>query len=67
MSTRSSQTPAQSLTRNDRVVIHEDELPYLVDTVADMPHGGVRVTYSSGDTVEYAAGDQVAVVDGDLD
>ncbi|MGW5048434.1 hypothetical protein [Streptomyces griseoluteus] len=61
--TRTEQRPADSLTRNDRVVISGDELPYLVDAVADMPAGGVRVTYSSGDTVEYAAGEQVAVVD----
>ncbi|MFC8223815.1 hypothetical protein ACFUTY_37310 [Streptomyces sp. NPDC057362] len=67
MSSRISPTPAQSLWRNDRVVIHEDELPYLVDAVEDMPHGGVRVTYSSGDVAEYAAGDQVAVIDRDLD
>ncbi|MEU3218665.1 hypothetical protein [Streptomyces sp. NPDC006971] len=44
-------------------MISDDELPYLVDAVADMPDGGVRVTYSSGDTVEYAVGEQVAVVD----
>ncbi|MFF8387849.1 hypothetical protein ACF053_29990 [Streptomyces kanasensis] len=44
-------------------MIDDDKLPYLVDVVADLLAGGVRVTYSSGDTVEYAAGEQVAVVD----
>ncbi|MGW9436781.1 hypothetical protein [Streptomyces sp. NPDC055607] len=60
---RTEQIAAGSLMRNDRVVIDADELPYLVDAVADIPDGGVRVTYSSGDAVEYAAGEQVAVVD----
>ncbi|MFD3889987.1 hypothetical protein [Streptomyces microflavus] len=60
--TRTEQLPADSLMRNDRVVISADELPYLVDVVANMPDGGVRVTYSSGDTVDYAAGQQVAVI-----
>ncbi|MFJ3365833.1 hypothetical protein [Streptomyces anthocyanicus] len=55
--------PADSLTRNDRVVVNDDELPYLVDKVMDTSDGGVRVTYSSGDTVEYAAGDEVAIID----
>jgi hypothetical protein len=59
---RTEPIAADSLTRNDRVVISADELPYLVDMVTDMPNGGVCVTYSSGDTVEYAAGEQVAVV-----
>ncbi|MFB6670184.1 hypothetical protein [Streptomyces parvus] len=59
---RTEQLPADSLTRNDRVVISADELPYLVDVVTGMSDGGVRVTYSSGDTVDYAAGEQVAVV-----
>ncbi|MFJ2589662.1 hypothetical protein [Streptomyces sp. NPDC087538] len=53
---------AGSLTRNDRVVVSSDELPYLVDAVVDIPNGGVRVTYSSGDTVEYAAKDEVPIV-----
>ncbi|MFE9406866.1 hypothetical protein ACFYNY_34725 [Streptomyces sp. NPDC006530] len=60
---RTEPVTADSLTRNDRVVIPGDELPYLVDAVTDAPDGGVRVTYSSGDIVEYAAGEQVAVVD----
>ncbi|MFI7396234.1 hypothetical protein [Streptomyces tendae] len=60
--TQTEPTAADSLTRNDRVVISTDELPYLVDVVTDMPDGAVRVTYSSGDTVEYAAGEQVALV-----
>jgi hypothetical protein len=55
--------PAHSLWRDDRVVIHRDEMAYLVDRVTDMPNGGVRVTYSSGDTVEYAADDEVAIID----
>ncbi|MER7688780.1 hypothetical protein [Streptomyces sp. NPDC097610] len=54
---------ADSLMRNDRVVVNSDELAYLVDKVMDTPDGGVRVTYSSGDTVEYAAGDEVAIID----
>ena len=53
---------ADSLTRNDQVVISSDELPYLVDAVLDTPNGRVRVTYSSGDTVEYAAKDEVSIV-----
>ncbi|MFD9692253.1 hypothetical protein ACFWXO_41555 [Kitasatospora sp. NPDC059088] len=54
---------AASLRRNDRIVLHGDELPYLVDDVVDIPNGRVRVTFSSGDEVEYAAEDKVAVVD----
>lgn len=50
---------ASDLVRNDRVEIHSDELPYLVDHVEDTPSGGVLVTYSSGDVIEYAAGDMV--------
>ncbi|MBT2404642.1 MULTISPECIES: hypothetical protein [unclassified Streptomyces] len=57
-----STIPANCLARNDRVIISSDEMPYLVDAVADTPAGGVRVTYSSGDIVEYAAGEEVAVV-----
>lgn len=59
---RTEPLAADSLARNDRVVISIDELPYLVDAVTDLPNGGVRVAYSSGDTVEYAVGEQVAVV-----
>jgi len=54
---------ADSLMRNDRVAVHSDEMAYLVDTVTDMPNGGVRVTYSSGDTVEYAANEKVTIID----
>lgn len=54
---------AGSLMRNDRVEVNRDELPYLVDKVVDMPTGGVRVTYSSGDIVEGAADDEVAIID----
>lgn len=54
--------PANVLARSDRVVIHSDELPYLVDSVVDMM-GGVRVTYSSGDVVEYTHADEVTVID----
>jgi hypothetical protein len=55
--------PAGSLVRNESVVVDRDELPYLVDKVVDMPTGGVRVTYSSGDIVEYAADDEVAIIE----
>ncbi|MET8703606.1 hypothetical protein ABZW10_32865 [Kitasatospora sp. NPDC004723] len=51
----------EELGRNDRVVIDAEELPYLVDAVDDLPGGGVRVTYSSGDAVEYAAGVKVSI------
>lgn len=61
VNTQTELIAADSLTRNDQVVISADELPYLVDAVTDLPNGGARVTYSSGDTVEYAAGEQVAV------
>ncbi|MEU0940710.1 hypothetical protein [Embleya sp. NPDC005971] len=54
---------ADSLARNDRVVIGSDELPYLVDEVMDMPHGRVRVTYSSGDVVEYPADAEIVIID----
>lgn len=53
---------ADSLVRNDQVVINPDEFPYLVDVVEDTSGGGVRVTYSSGDVVEYEAGAEVSVV-----
>ncbi|WP_309050034.1 hypothetical protein [Streptomyces sp.] len=62
MSARTEQIAADSLARNDRVVINDGELPYLVDAVVVIADGGVRVTYSSMDTVEYAAGEQVAIV-----
>ncbi|MEW1699374.1 MULTISPECIES: hypothetical protein [unclassified Streptomyces] len=54
--------PANCLARNSRVIISSDEMPYLVDTVTDTPAGGVRVAYSSGDTVEYAVDEEVAIV-----
>ncbi|MBB6439383.1 hypothetical protein [Streptomyces candidus] len=63
MNDRTELITADCLMRNDRVVINSDELPYLVDAVTDMPNGRVRVTYSSGDAVEYATGEQVAVID----
>ncbi len=62
VSARTEQIAADSLARNDRVVINDGELPYLVDAVVVIADGGVRVTYSSMDTVEYAAGEQVAIV-----
>lgn len=53
---------ADLLKRDDRVVLEADELPYLIDAVEDLPNGaGVRVTYSSGDVVEYAADDKVTI------
>jgi hypothetical protein len=51
------------LMRNDRVVISSDELPYLVDSVRDTVNGTVRVTYSSGDVIEYAAADELTIID----
>ncbi|MFF0183569.1 hypothetical protein [Streptomyces sp. NPDC005244] len=54
---------ANDLTRNSRVVLEESELPYLVDSVADQPDGGVIVTFSSGDTAEYATTDAVTIVE----
>ncbi|ONK10398.1 hypothetical protein [Streptomyces sp. MP131-18] len=53
---------ATELARNSRVIIERGEQPYLVDAVADMPNGAVRVTYSSGDTIEYAADTEVTVL-----
>lgn len=54
---------AGTLLRNDRVVINHDEMPYLVDAVNEMPGGTVRVTYSSGDVIEYALGDELTIID----
>lgn len=54
--------PASALGRNDRVVLDPEELPYLVDSVKDTP-GGVAVTYSSGDVIEYAADAKLTVLD----
>jgi hypothetical protein len=45
--------PAASLGRNYQVIIDPDDHPYLVDSVSELPDGGVRVTYSSGDIIEY--------------
>lgn len=58
---RREKISASSLQRNDRVVIWEDELPYLVDSIVDMPDT-VRVTYSSGDIVEYTCNEEVTVI-----
>lgn len=54
--------PASVLGRNDRVVLDPEELPYLVDSVKDIP-SGVAVTYSSGDVIEYAADAMLTVLD----
>lgn len=59
---RREKIPANSLQRNDRVVIREDELPYLVDSIIDVPDNTVRVTYSSGDIVDYASNEEVTVI-----
>lgn len=55
--------PASSLGRNSQVVLDPDEMPYLVDSVSDLPGGKVQVTYSSGDIVEYAADEELSVLD----
>lgn len=54
--------PADHLGRGSRVVVNADEMPYLVDSVEDLPDGRIRVTYSSGDRIEYGADDKVALV-----
>lgn len=53
---------ATALSRNDRVVLDPDEMPYLVDSVKDTPNG-VAVTYSSGDAIEYKADTTLTVLD----
>lgn len=53
---------ASELGRNDRVVIHDDEMPYLVDSARDTERGTVLVAYSSGDVIEYAATDELTVI-----
>ncbi|MFD8335512.1 hypothetical protein ACFV42_23060 [Streptomyces solisilvae] len=63
MRSNTSVIPANTLGRNDRVVINDDELPYLVDEVSDLPNGRVRVAYSSGDVIEYAGTDELTVLD----
>jgi len=55
--------PASDLGRNHSVVINDDELPYLVDKVTDLPNGRVRVVYSSGDVIEYAGDHELTVID----
>ena len=52
---------AGSLMRNDRVVMNEGEMPYLVDYVEDLPNKDVRVTFSSGDVRTYGPNEDVWV------
>ena len=52
---------AIDLMRNDRVVINENEMPYLIDSVADLSNGDIQVTYSSGDTVTYSPNQEVTI------
>lgn len=61
LTTRTEVIRADDLARNSRVILDLDDRPFLVDSVEDTADGTLRVTFSSGDVLDYRPGAPVVV------